>query len=111
MSKKVSRSKRRELKDKGLYEAPPRLPESVRAQRRAEEEAAGVHVAPERDELREDDAPVLDKKQPRRDRTVLVLVGLTALAGLIFWLTQRSPNKETKITVPATGAAASADKR
>jgi hypothetical protein len=102
VSKKLSRSKRKELRDKGELE--PTRP----AERRRTEDAytpprSTAARAPEPREEIADDEPVeaAPKKAAGRDRTVLVLVALTAAAALIFWLTQRSPTKETKIDVPA----------
>ncbi|MFT3774734.1 MAG: hypothetical protein QM820_56005 [Minicystis sp.] len=118
MSKKLSRSKRRELREQGLLEAPSRaVIEARREQKRAEgtPATARVHAAREEaaartEEAQEEDAPAAPKGNARRDRTVLVLVGLTALAALIFWLTQRSPTKETKIDASPGAAPVSSAK-
>lgn len=106
MSKKVPRAKRRELREQGVYEPPSRVSRATRAaERRAEEAATSARTRAARDEIvaEEEAAPsVAEKPAPTRDRTIFVLFGLTALAGLIFWLTQRSPSKtEAKISVGA----------
>lgn len=118
MSKKLSRARRKELREQGQLEEAPRAVEEARRElRRAESDGASarVHAAREEVAARGDDAPEEEseapaKPRPRHDRTVLVLVGLTALAALIFWLTQRSPTKETKIeaTAPVPTATSSA---
>lgn len=105
VGKKLSRSKRKELREQGLLEPPPpRVKgEEERTARRAEASPAS---APERrvEGAKDDDEaerPASGTRTGRRDRTVLVLLALTAGAALIFWLTQRSPKQDTKmIDVP-----------
>lgn len=113
MSKRVSRAKRREQRELGVYEPVRRVPDSARAaERRASESAQSARIAAAREEIAAEEAADSARPAPekRRDRTVLVLVALTALAGLIFWLTQRTPAKnEAKIdanAIPATSATA-----
>lgn len=117
MSKKLSRARRKELREQGQLEEAPRAVEEARRElRRAESDgaAARVHVAREEVAARGDDAEESEapaRPKARHDRTVLVLVALTALAALIFWLTQRSPTKETKIEVSAPVPAAASSAR
>ncbi|APR82485.1 Hypothetical protein A7982_07834 [Minicystis rosea] len=121
MGKKLSRSKRKELREQGVFEAPSASVLSAkREMRRAEasstsartviaktDGAASAHTDDE------ETAPAPAEKAPAKpDRTVLVLVALTALAAVIFWLTQRSPNaKETKIEASPGAAPLSSAKR
>jgi len=113
VSKKLSRAKRKDLRDKGSIEAAPRAAAERRsAARRDEEASAASRVQEAREEIaaEEEAREAAPRPRARRDRTVLVLVGLTALAALIFWLTQRTPSKDTKIdvptpSVPGTGSA------
>jgi hypothetical protein len=97
------------MRDKGVYEPPSRVPESARAaERRAEEAAASARVHAAREEIASEEAAASERgaAPKRRDRTVLVLLALTGLAGLIYWLTQRTPAKnETKIEVGAPSVA------
>ena len=109
MSKKVTRAKRKEMREKGVYEPPSRVPESARAaERRADEAAINARTHAAREEIAADEAPPSERAPPpkRRDRTVLVLLALTGIAGLIYWLTQRSPAKnDAKIDVGSPAAA------
>lgn len=100
VSNKVSRAKRKDLRSRGQLSPVVRVVEERRAtERRAIEEETSERVHAAREEIAEEsEAPrATEKKKPRRDLTVLLLAGLIALTGLIFWLTQRSPTKETKI--------------
>jgi hypothetical protein len=112
VTKKLTRSKRKELRSKGQLKVPARLDETLKAaEKQAEEEAASarVHEAREaiahRADAEEDDAPPAPPPKKRRDLTVLLLVGLTAVAGFILWLVQRDPGpaEPAKAAATATG--------
>jgi hypothetical protein len=101
VTKKLTRSKRKELRAKGQLKPAEALREvetRKAAEKRAEEEAATARVHEAHEELAqrdEDDAPSSRKKRKRkgRDLTLLLIAGVTAVAGLIFWLSQRAPGK------------------
>jgi uncharacterized protein HemX len=101
VGKKLSRAKRKERREQGILEALPQ-----RAKAEPERTPRRGEGAPEpREEIakdvEEDDRPAPATRTAKRDRTLLVLVALTAGAALIFWLTQRSPKQDTKmIDVP-----------
>lgn len=107
VSNKVSRAKRKDLRSRGQLPSVVRVAEERRAtERRAVEEDASERVHAARDEIAEERVPPRAfAKKPRRDLTLVLLAGLVAAAALIFWLTQRSPTKETKIdAVPRSDA-------
>lgn len=101
MGKKLSRARRKELREQGLLEPPSgraRI-EDERTPRRGE--AAPALRVETAEDVEEEERAAPRTRAARRDRTLLVLLALTAGAGLIFWLTQRSPQHESKmIDVP-----------
>ncbi len=113
MTKKLTRSKRKDLRAKGQLKPVPRVdPAQKAAERQAEEEAvsARVHDAREaiahRDEVEPAPASQKKPKAGRRDLTLLLLAGLTGVAGLIYWLSQRPPTPAAEPAPQATATAA-----
>lgn len=82
---------RRELREKGRLAPPPKAKQAQRiAERQAEEQAASSRVADARDEVaRHERGPARKARAKQRDLTVLILLGLTAIAALLFYLSQR----------------------
>jgi ferric-dicitrate binding protein FerR (iron transport regulator) len=112
VSKKLSREKRREMRDKGTLEGPDLAREEARKQRRAEEQAAArspialqLGADPEPPPDQEEAVVPVAPARKRNDRTVFVLAALVLAAGLIMWLMQRSPRKDATIDVPPPPAA------
>ncbi len=110
MTKKLTRSKRKELRQKGQLKVPPRLSDAQRAaERQAEEEAqsARIHEAHQEIADREDGAaPVAAaKKKSRRDLSLLLMFGLIGLAGLVYWLSQRPPSEPSRAASSASARA------
>jgi hypothetical protein len=111
VTKKLTRSKRRELRSKGQLRP---LEWSVEARRAAEKQAeeaeasARIHEAREAIAQREaEDSPVSEKKGRRpRDLTVLLLFGVTAVAAILYWLSQRSPTPAKAEPAPPPSASA-----
>jgi hypothetical protein len=112
-TKKLTRSKRKELRVKGQLKPVPRLDEARKAaERQAEEEAAGARVHEAREQIAQredgdDDAPAA-KRRRRPDLTLLLLAGVIVLAGIIFYLSQRGPAASTE---PRPAASADATKK
>jgi ferric-dicitrate binding protein FerR (iron transport regulator) len=112
VTKKLTRSKRKELRAKGQLKEVPRLDDGHKAEeRRAEEESASARVHEAHEEIahreeEKDAEPAPAKKKPR-DLTVLLLVALTAVAGLILYLVQRGPS-QPEAAKPAASASARA---
>jgi ferric-dicitrate binding protein FerR (iron transport regulator) len=109
-TKKLTRSKRKELRAKGQLKVPARLDEeSKAAERRAEEEEASARVGEAHEEIAhragEDEADPAPAKKKPRDLTVLLIVALTAVAGLIVWLVQRGPSQPEAATASASASA------
>ena len=111
VSKKLTRSQRRELREKGrLPTAAPRVKQAQRvAERQAEEEAVSARVAEARGEVHDAEEKRGEARggtrAKRRDLTVLVLLGLTAIAAIIFYLSQRAPSTDEPQPKPRASAA------
>ena len=95
MTKKLTRSQRKELRTKGQLKPVARLDEARKAaEKQAEERAAGARVHEAREALSQrEDAPdgAAAKSGRRPDLTMLLMLGLLGLAALLFYLSQRPP--------------------
>jgi hypothetical protein len=96
---------RRELREKGKLAPAPKLKQAQRvAEREAEEHAASARVAEAREEVAHHEAEAKPKaRSKQRDLTVLLLLGLTAIAAIIFYLSQRAPSTDEEMK-PAPSA-------
>jgi|HubBroStandDraft_5_1064220.scaffolds.fasta_scaffold651890_2 hypothetical protein len=98
---------RRELRAKGHLPPAPRDKQALRvAERQAEEQAASARIAEAHEEAAHHEVePKREERSRRRDFTVLLLLGLTAIAAIIFYLSQRAPSADDASTRPADSAA------
>lgn len=112
MAKKLTRSKRKELRARGELEPKPQaIAAHKAAERQAEERAFGARAQEAREaiarkESEDDDGPKSGPKpvgKPRDFTVLALLVGVIAIAGVLFWLTQRPPAPAA--TTPASTAA------
>jgi hypothetical protein len=119
VTKKLTRSRRKELRTKGQLKPAANLSEvqaQKAAERKADEEAVSARVHEAREQIAhrhdegEDEAAAPAKKPRRQDFTVLLLVGLTALAGLLYWLSQRPPSKAEPTAATTTAATAAPER-
>jgi hypothetical protein len=98
---------RRELREKGKLAPAPKVRQARRvAEREAEEHAASARVAEAREEVahhEEEGEAKLKARSKQRDLTVLLLLGLTAIAAVIFYLSQRAPSTDEEMK-PAPSA-------
>jgi hypothetical protein len=102
---------RRELREKGRLAPAPKEKQAQRvAERQAEEEAVSARVAEAREEVAHHAAPTKKARSQRRDFTVLLLLGLTAIAAIIFYLATRAPSADDAGSKPAAGTAHTSDK-
>jgi hypothetical protein len=105
---------RRDLRAKGRLLPAPRDKQAQRvAERQAEEHATSARFAEARDEVAQHEAESARKPRtkPRvkpRDLTMLLLIGMTAIAAPIFYLSQRGPSADEVDTAPAPGATTTA---
>jgi hypothetical protein len=97
---------------------------AVEAQKAAEKQAEEAEVSARIHEARaalahrqadagaEDSPPVSEKRKKgrprRRDLTLLLLFGVTAAAGLLYWLSQRPPTRSKAEPAPPPSAGAPA---
>jgi hypothetical protein len=109
VSKKLTRAQRKALREKGELKPLSRTADEARqAERRAEEEEATARVQEAREGLALQQASKerTHAKRQRRDRTILLFVGLIAVAGMIFWLTVRSSSSTRGPSTPRTATSA-----
>jgi len=114
VSKNVSRAKRKELRSKGQLPPLVRVAEEpTLTEKRAVEASVRARIIPAADEVAvESETPrAAAPKKPRSDLTLMLVLGLIAVAGIVFWVVStRTSTTETKIdAVPKLDVATAGD--
>lgn len=122
MTKKLSRSRRKELR---LHDRPRAVAEKAAessqgtesqgrrpdTEKQAEERAASARLHEARAAIaqREEERALGSGKVPpaRRDRTMLIVLGVIGAAGVIYWLLQRPPTRSEAVAKPPSSASSS----